>query len=391
MTADLGDRVASVRKRRGLSQKELAEAAGISLSLIKKIEQGQRDRVRLETLRDLAVALGVRTSILQNGHSDAEWADDGTVDLWEPVRRALAGGGQVDEIEQESTLAGVEREFAALRPDLDEHRYRDVAAALPALLRDVADLDAEGRAIRSRILGMTGWLLVQNRQFDTADDALDRAIDQAPDRPAAVAAVNARVWSLLRQGKLAASAELAQKWADDIEPRFSTATALQLALWGRLWLYVANIGVRDNSPGTTEDALALAKAAASRIGREVVYDQATQRSFGPVTVARAAGECAVIMGRPERVLSIAESIPRSAVRMQTSATHLRHRLDIAQAHTDLRQYGEAMTVMQDLHATAPEWLPQQRYARDILGTVVRERRTLTEDVRQLADAIRLEY
>ncbi|MBF6326751.1 helix-turn-helix domain-containing protein [Nocardia cyriacigeorgica] len=390
MTADLGDRVASVRKRRGLSQQELARVSGISLSLIKKLEQGARNDVRLETLRALAVALRVRTSVLQNGHRDTEWADDETADLWGPVRRALAG--QADPLDEQPTVEGVQSAYDGLRPALGAHRYRDVAEQLPALLRDADALDDhEGRAIRSRILGMTGWLLVQNRQFDTAKEALDSAIDQAPDRGTAVAAVNALVWSHLRQGNLTEAAELAQRWADDIEPKFSRATGMQLALWGRLWLYIANVGVRDNSPGMTDDALALARAAADRIGREVVYDPSPHRPFGPVTVAQITGECAVIAGQPERVLSIAEAIPASAVLSPTAAPRLRHRLDVAAAHAALRQFGEAMATMQDLYTTAPEWLPQQRYARDILGTIVRERRTLTEDMRTLADAIKLEY
>ncbi|MGI5222457.1 helix-turn-helix domain-containing protein [Nocardia sp. CA-290969] len=390
MAADLGDRVASVRKRRGLSQSELSELSGISLSLIKKIEQGQRDSVRLETLRALAVALGVKTSTLQDGRGDAEWASPETLDLWGPVRRALAGHN--DDLDEAPTADGVKAGYASLLPALGEHRYTEVAAGLPALLRDAAALDdSEGRALRSRILGMTGWLLVQNRQFDSAADALGRAIDEAPDRGTAVAPVNALVWSHLRQGRLAAAAELAQRWADDIEPRFSRATPIQLALWGRLWLYVANVGVRDNNPGVTEDALSLAKAAADRIGREMSYDPAPHRPYGPVTVAQIAGECAVITGRPDRVLAIAESIPAAAVPSRTAAPRLRHRLDVAYAHTQLRQYSEAIAVMQDLYATAPEWLPQQRYARDILAEVVRGRRTLTQEMRGLADAIRLEY
>jgi hypothetical protein len=40
---------------------------------------------------------------------------------------------------------------------------------------------------------------------------------------------------------------------------------------------------------------------------------------------------------------------------------------------------------------APEWLTQQRYARDILGSIAAGRRTLTTEMRELADAIRLEY
>ncbi|MGK8466690.1 helix-turn-helix domain-containing protein [Nocardia cyriacigeorgica] len=56
-TWDLGERLQSIRKRRGLTQRELAETAGVSFSLVRKVEQGERDDVRIDTLRRLAVAL----------------------------------------------------------------------------------------------------------------------------------------------------------------------------------------------------------------------------------------------------------------------------------------------------------------------------------------------
>ncbi|WP_063044636.1 helix-turn-helix domain-containing protein [Nocardia pseudovaccinii] len=391
MSADLGDRLKSTRKRRGLSQRELANNSGVSLSLIRKLEQGDRAGVRLETLRKLAIALRTRTSTLQAGRADAEYADAETSDVWEPVRRALAGLDANDTIDEQPTNAGVHAAYEALMPMIDEHRYGETSAVLPALLCDADALtDHEGRAIRARLLSMTGWMLTQNRQFDIAAMTLDQAIDAAPERGIAVGAVNVLVWSALRQGRLDIARELAVKWADDIEPRFSRATVSQLALWGRLWLYVANVGVRDNSPGETEDALSLARAAADRIGHEVLYDPNPNRLFGPVTVAQITGECAVIAEQPSKTLAIAESLP-TTVLSPTAAGRLRHRLDVANAHTQLRQHGEATHTLQQLRTAAPEWLAQQRYARDILGTIVHQRRTLTDEMRELAELVRLEY
>lgn len=392
MSTDLGERLRSVRKRRGLTQRELADTAGVSLSLVRKIEQGERADVRLATLRKLAIGLRVRTTELLDARGDVEHADQGTADMWEPVRRALAGQDAPEPIgDEQPTNAAVHAAYQAMIPMIDAHRYSEISAILPSLLRDADSLtDPEGRTIRARLLSMTGWMLTQNRQFDVAAMTLDRAIDTAEDRGVAVAAVNVLVWSNLRQGKLDAARDLAVRWADDIEPRFSRATVSQLALWGRLWLYVANVGVRDNSPGETEDALSLARAAADRIGREVLYDPNPNRLFGPVTVAQITGECAVIAEQPGRTLAIAESLP-TAVLSPTGAGRLRHRIDVANAHTQLRQYGEAMHVLQQVHRVAPEWMAQQRYARDVLGTIVKERRTLTDEMRDLADLIKLEY
>ncbi|WP_433682232.1 helix-turn-helix domain-containing protein [Nocardia sp. CA-119907] len=55
--ADLGERLQSVRKRRGLTQRELAQASNVSVSLVRKIEQGERDDTRIETLRRMAAAM----------------------------------------------------------------------------------------------------------------------------------------------------------------------------------------------------------------------------------------------------------------------------------------------------------------------------------------------
>jgi len=46
-------------------------------------------------------------------------------------------------------------------------------------------------------------------------------------------------------------------------------------------------------------------------------------------------------------------------------------------------------VLADIRRTAPEWFAQQRYAHDIVAGIVQRRRTLTPEMRELADAVRL--
>ncbi|SNT59761.1 helix-turn-helix domain-containing protein [Actinacidiphila glaucinigra] len=83
---DIGARIKEVRKRRGFTQRELAEASGVSLSLVRKLEQGEKTDTRMETARRLAVALHVPTTALlvQDGE-DA--ADAATLDHWDGARR----------------------------------------------------------------------------------------------------------------------------------------------------------------------------------------------------------------------------------------------------------------------------------------------------------------
>jgi transcriptional regulator with XRE-family HTH domain len=79
-----GFRTRDVRKRRGLTQKELAAAVGVAVSTVKRIEQGIYGPVRLKMTRRLAVALDVPTSALMNG-PDSPVASPASVLRWEPV------------------------------------------------------------------------------------------------------------------------------------------------------------------------------------------------------------------------------------------------------------------------------------------------------------------
>jgi transcriptional regulator with XRE-family HTH domain len=388
--ATFGQRVQSVRKRRGLTQGELARAAGLSVSLVSKLEQDVITDVRLETARRIAVALRVPTTVLITG-PDREEADPATTDQWAPVRQALAG--QSGETTGQPTAEGVRDAVAAIRPALAGNRFSELRPLLPALLRDADALDMDDEASRDarfRVLNMTGWILTQMRQWDTALYTLNRAEDAALTTLDKAAVAMTRGWLLLRQGELAAARDLSVKWADDIEPRFSRATTAELSLWGNLLASVANAGIRDNRPGEADDALKLAQAAGNRMGREIMTDPSTSRMFGPATVAYRRAETAVIDGKPEKALAIAASIP-AGVSPAADMSRLRHRLDVANAHGMLRNYGEAMAVMQEIRTAAPEWIVQQRYARDVLSRIIGRRRTLTPEMRKMADFIALPY
>jgi transcriptional regulator with XRE-family HTH domain len=382
----IGDRIRSVRKRRGLTQRDLAQSAGMSLSLVKKLEQGSITDVRLETLHKFAIVLKVPTSCLVTG---PEQPDPVTPEQWADVREALYRSGCDDGLGEEATPDGVLASLASLMPAWRANEYSQVHDMLPVLIRDALSLGDDGRVARSRVLNATAWLLTMTRQFDDALTAARLALDAAPDVQDSLAAVGVTAWCMLRQGRLEEAGDLAVEWADRAEPRFSRATDAELAAYGKVLLYVNNAMVRDNRPGDADDALSLARAAAAKISRDIPANASTTMTFGPAQVQIIGVENASLTGHPERVLALAGHIPGPALTHVEPAQRLRHRLDVAGAHVSLRQYAEGIAVLREIEAAAPEWLVHQRYARDILSRIIARRRTLTDEMRDLADAVRL--
>ncbi len=300
-----GDRVRDVRKRRGLTQRALAEKSGVSLSLIKKLEQGDYGEVRLETLHKIAVILRVPTTALA-APPDAALPEREDEAQWVPVRRALAGIA-IGEPDEEPTRDGLTDAVDLAVAALLESRYAELRTLLPALLRDA---DA--------LVGIS----VNGHRSE-----------------------------------------------------------------GRFLIRVSTAAIRDNRPGEAQDALRLARMAAAGVRKDVIPRFNRWQVFGPMTVAMFQAQNALIQDRPDFALSVEQQFKGRTFPLPE--TWNRHRLDVAHAHASLRQQGEAVGVLQEVRRAAPEWLAQQRYARDILHKIIGRRRTLTTEMRELADFVSL--
>lgn len=380
-------RVRTLRMVRGLTQRELAAQARVAYRTVQTVEQGTAP-VRISTVRLIARALGVTTAeLLQPGLPEAP--DPMLAAPWEDVRAALYRGGPAAEapVGPRYVLAGLE----AVMPDLAVNDYASARAVLPSLLRDAAAAEGErAMTARSRVWNATAWLLTQSRQWEDALATGHRALDAAELPADKVAAANTLAWCLLRQGRLAEGAALAVEWADRTEPaRFSRADPRLLAGWGKLWLYVANSSVRNNEPGAAAAAMGNAMAAAVKIGREVETDNSTARTFGPATAKMIEAETALLAGRPDKVIAIRATIPAGELVHEANAQALRSRLDEATAYTELKRWGDAVDVLDGIRRIAPQWLGYQRPAQDAMADVLRRRRTLTAQMREVAAAVRI--
>lgn len=387
-----GKRVAAIRERRGLTQQNLAAAAHISVSEVSKVERGEISP-RLETLHKIAVVLRVDTSDLADP-ARPEPPDSVPAEQWDDVRAALYRPAPPADGEP-PTEAGVLAVIGSLTAPggpLAVNRYGQVRAVLPALIRDAAALGEDGRTAQARAYNLTAWLLTMTRQWDDAAVAARLALDAASDLADEGAAVNTALWLMLRQGQIGQAGALAEEWSSAHQPSIRRAAPSHLAAWGKVMLYATNAAVRDNQPGAAEDSLRRARAAALLIGEEIALDASTTRTFGPASVEMIAGENAAIQGRPERVIAVAERIPRAGLLHAQSASRMRSGLDVASARVMLRQPEAAMDELDSIRTEAPEWLREQRYARDIVtGLRGLWKRRRPERFQVLADAVQLPF
>ncbi|MEJ8647339.1 helix-turn-helix transcriptional regulator [Streptomyces sp. MS1.AVA.3] len=402
----MADNVKKYRRTAGLSQEGLAEAADLSLSTVRKVEQG--GHVSMDTLAALAGALEVSTSDLfasEAPESVVGVQDEANRRYLAELRRALmppiglaAPLLEPGAVEVPSVIRqGVQDSHALYQAD----RYGAVAKRLPSLLRSseaaVSAFEGEEqqRAMiaRAHSLLLTGKYLTQVRQYDMAYYALVEAIRLAREtgqNQLAATGVVGLCWLLLRQDRFDESEQLAAQTAAEIEPRMSQASPAQLAVWGELWLRVAAAARRNNRPDVAKHARRMAATAGGALEREHAEFPTHWSAFGPVTAEAKAVEDLALLGDARGVLRRADEGPlsvkaiRNFGRLSTNNWG-RHRLDVSRAHTLLRSHQDAMDELVNLRETADVWLTHQPLARRVMMDILKTRkRTLTADMRSMA-------
>ncbi|MVO84650.1 helix-turn-helix domain-containing protein [Streptomyces sp. p1417] len=402
-SAHPGERLRELRLRRGLTQERLAERAGLSLGVVKKLERG--GTARLDAYHSLARALKVRTSVLFESpgpHANTR-TDDDNIDLM-TLRQAVAPpvtfSGRVSATETVDTEPDLPRlQATALEIGTAYHQdlYDEVAGLLPGLVHaahasvrhyDNGPERSEALRIRSDALQMAGRYLTQVRAYDLAHIALRDAIEDAvriDDLQGVAAAVYQQGWLLMRQGRLDEAEQVSITTADAIEPRISRATRHSLGAWGKLLVHGSAAAARNNRPQEAREMLRIGRTAGAALGAGQAVAVSSWGRFDWRTVAFQGIENQLVAQRPDRVLGLSERMPTPVGR--TGRLFMRrHLLDVAQAHVMLRNGDQATDILWSLWDETPEWLRHQRMARetfhDALGKS--KRRSLSPKQRELA-------
>lgn len=392
----IGERVKQLRLERTprMTQRELAERAGVSVDLISKLEQGQKQTALVTTLHKIAGALDVDVTALLARPTRIDVSEDdqdqgGVI----AIRRAItavsddADTASLDELKQSARYGWA---------SYWTNRFDVLGGLLPGFIRAArASAHESGHpeafAALSDAYGVSASMLVHLGFIDLAYLSMERAIAAAErsDDPLRRAALSGWMsWLLLHQtGSFDQAHRLAVDEADRTEPSLAKAEPRQISVWGGLLVSGAVAAARDNQPDTADDMLNLAEAAATRLdgaGYEVRTDY--ERPFGLPLVVMQSVDVSVVTDRPGRALEVAKKMPPDA-RLPLAAK-ARHLGDVAYAQTSLGRDREATDTLLTIERTAPDWMRYQPYPRTIVRELLeRERRARTPRLRGLAQRL----
>ncbi|MEU6476296.1 helix-turn-helix transcriptional regulator [Streptomyces sp. NPDC047017] len=391
----LGRKVASYRKRRGLSQKEFAALLGRSEAWLSQVERGVRRIDRMTVLEKVADVLGVPA---------AELAAEAPL-MASPAEDASAGADRLRLLLSTphalKALLGEEQEGAAadmpaLRTEVERvwdlaHRgaYADLTELLEALvprLESAARTATEAdRADAFRVLAVMyqafGAALANMAEPEAAWVAIDRAVaaaERAGD-PLLMAAGAFRL-SIVFLGarRFEQAARVSGSAAEALTSVAGADRIDAVALRGALTLQRALAAARLNLADDAYAYLRKARDLAEQVG-EGRNDYNTE--FGPANVSVHEVSVAVGLGDAGVALRAARRVDVSVLSEERQA---RFHIDLAQAHAQRRQVDDAVSALLKAQELSPQLMNALPSAKQLVSDLLLMGRPPSEALRRLA-------
>ncbi|MFJ2377723.1 helix-turn-helix domain-containing protein [Streptomyces sp. NPDC087769] len=353
--------------RSGMTQEQLAEAAEVSVGVVRKLERG--GTASLPSLLAIASTLGTDIAVLLGQQAPRRSMDR---DERAALRTLSAATHDAAIGIPADTEPGTVTELRAVVQHADTAywagRYTELGTLLAALLPEArARYDAAGTDEREAAAGLlvdvfqTAGMAANvwgSRDLAYAALTYGRQIAvQAGDdlREAHLAATTA--WVNLRDGRTAQGFALAAARAERIEPRMSEHDPDRLSVYGQL---VTNAAVAASRGGASADTareyLSQAHAVGARLGSEYARGGHAQ-PYGPLYAATQAMSIAVALGDTAGALRLMDT-----VRLDETvplATRARYGLDVALTHVECRRWDRAADTLEEVCSMAPGWVQHQ--------------------------------
>ncbi|MEW1839561.1 helix-turn-helix transcriptional regulator [Nonomuraea angiospora] len=390
----LGRRIAQERKRRGLSQAELARLVDRSVAWISQVERGVRKVDRMSVLEKVAETLDVPLSELA-AEAPVVAATNEEMPGTAGLRLVLSGAHSLQAMLHATPVPATDQ----LKPRVDhawelahESRYVELTELLrglvPTLESAVRSAPAERQAELFELLAVTyqacSAALAKLGEPEAAWIAADRAISAAEraGNPLMMAAGAFRLGFVF----------LGARHFDQVEETARTAAEAlwfltdqgnmeAMSLWGGLTLQRAVAASRLNQADVAYGHLSRAREMAARVG-EGRNDYNTE--FGPANVALHEVAVAVEVGDAGHALRVGAAVDASSL---SSERRARLAVDLARAHAQRRQVAEAMAQLLQAESITPEQVRNHRVVRQLVSDLLSMQDPTSSELRELADRV----
>ncbi|GAB4086001.1 helix-turn-helix transcriptional regulator [Myceligenerans cantabricum] len=386
----IGKRIKQLRQARGVTQVSLAQEAKISLSLLRKIEQGDRD-VSQPVAAMVGRVLRVDGSTLTGQPYDREGASPDHIHKLIPdLRRALNRWDlPPSDLDAPPRAVGeLARDAQHVAEQLQHGRNSQLAEILPPLLTEAFGMvhtcdDEQDRAVIAHALlsytHAAHTVAHQTGYEDLAASVEDRIqwIAALTDDPAAAGfAAWMRTTSLMRDGLYDGAGRLLDTVRTRVDPggRDDAALLTVGALHLRSSLIAGRAGDLDGAMDHVEEAHRIA----THLDTDTDNDWA-HLAFGPSNVAIYRVACAVESGDGPRALTIADRtrLPAHLVtRLPTRVAH--HNLDLARAYFWQGMHDKSFDSLMTARRTAAQQTRHHPTTREVTSLLVRAHRRSNE-------------
>jgi DNA-binding XRE family transcriptional regulator len=387
----LGRKIAAERRRRGLSQPELAKMIGRSVAWVSQVERGVRKVDRMSVLETVAAALQVPLADLA-----AEAPVVASVTKESPgvpgLRMVLSGVHSLRAMlnsRRPAALSTLRRKTRTAWDLTHAASYADLTDLLTGL---VPDLETAARALPDAQRAEASELLASTYQACSAAldklgepaaawIAADRAMAAAERacNPMLVAAGAFRlVFVFMTARHYDQGEETARTAAEALRPKADDSDPQAMSLYGALTLQRAIIASRVNDPESAYAHLEAARQIADRLGggRD---DYGTE--FGPANVGLYEIAVAVELGDAGRALRVAATADTSGL---SSERRSRMLIDVARAHAQRRQVAEAVTVLRQAEDITREQIRGHALVRQLVSDLMAMQDPPASELRALA-------
>jgi transcriptional regulator with XRE-family HTH domain len=386
----IGSRIAVQRKLRGLTQHQLADRAHISVSLLRKAEQGSRP-VTHHLVSVVAAALGTDCNELTGQpYRSRDRRLGATHDLVPGIRRELVAYRLPPEDDQDvPPLASVRTQVAAVSAARHKADLRKLGTLLPPTLADLraAGWGAEG-AKREELMGLAaetywnaGLFLHTLGHRDLASVVADRyewAAEQSGDPLALALARVFRANELDFVANSRAARGVMERALECVEPpRDGDCDALSVKGW--LHLNAAYISAKAGDSDDTWNHYAEAWDFASRLGHD---GDAYRTAFGPTNVAIWGTALGTELMDGPKAVELAENVHLTRHVPAQRAGH--HFIDLARAQLMNGDQAGAVDSLTTARRIAPQQTRYHPMARETIHALARAGRRSSESLRGMA-------